>query len=256
MNDLFQSLVNDALQYALQQPKDGFVLGSAEEVQFFKSVPQPRKEIVPQPAPRKVYTPEKTVAPPQRPQQRVQTPEPVKPKTAPVVAETPNKDRILKPSDEIRKVLQKIAPALHITDSVSDDAQAKQIATGWKEWIANVDVVLLVLDSSPDMLELMKNMAKAIQKELGSPKIIAGDRLEQEKRWSFFLEKNAFRLIIASPGLEKYPELLKLYKALPAQEAAFLGSTPLLLLSPAHEYKQAAEKKLELWKKICLMLKR
>jgi hypothetical protein len=162
----------------------------------------------------------------------------------------------IKPSEEIAKTLRKIAPALHILDQVPDDHIAKQISSAWKEKLSGIDVVLIALNNLPDTIELMKNLAKAIQKDLGNVKLMSGDRLEQEKRWDPFFQTNAFRLIIASSGMEQYPELLKHYKALPAQQSAFLADVPLIVLEHPSAYTESPNKKINLWKSLCMMLRK
>jgi hypothetical protein len=155
----------------------------------------------------------------------------------------------------IKKTLQKIAPSLKLNDQIPDDAEAKRVANAWKEKIVDVDIVMLTCDPSSETLDFLKGLAKAIDQHLAKVKIIMADRLEREKRWDLFLEKNSFRLIIASDGIQKLPELMRFYKAVPAHSQFFLNQTPLLILSPALVYKSLEHKAL-LWKTLCQMLKK
>lgn len=155
----------------------------------------------------------------------------------------------------IKKMLQKIAPNLKLIDQIPDDAEAKRIASGWKEKIADAEVVLLVCNTHAETLELLKGLAKAIDQHLAKAKILMAERLEREKRWDLFFDKNAFRLLIASDGIQTLPELMRFYKSVPAHAQLFLDTTPLLVLSSFSVYKSLEHKTL-LWKTLCQMLKK
>ena len=155
----------------------------------------------------------------------------------------------------IKKMLQKIAPNLKLIDQIPDDGEAKRIASGWKEKIADAEVVLLVCDTRAETLEFLKGLAKAIDQHLGKTKILMAERLEREKRWEIFFDKNSFRLLIASDGIQTLPELMRFYKSVPAHAQLFLATTPLLALSPFSVYKSLEHKAL-LWKTLCQMLKK
>ncbi|MBS0605512.1 MAG: hypothetical protein KF898_05245 [Parachlamydiales bacterium] len=269
MNDSFRQLVHDALNYARAQPQQAWIFASAEEVQFFQScsrqhsarreLPQPTAS---KPIPVKTQIKEGVAKPQLEPKASLPSPSKETPAAAKESAISPQPalkmpaPPAIKPSEEIVKTLRKIAPALHISDQVPDDHTAKQISSAWKEKLSGIDVVLIALNNIPDTIELMKNLAKAIQKDLRNVKLMSGDRLEQEKRWDAFFQTNTFRLIIASSGMEQYPELLKHYKALPAQQSAFLADIPLIVLEHPSAYTESPNKKVSLWKSLCLMLKR
>lgn len=158
-------------------------------------------------------------------------------------------------SSPIKKMLQKITPNLKLIDQIPDDAGAKRIASGWKEKIADAEVVLLVCDAHAETLEFLKGLAKAIDQHLGKAKILMAERLEREKRWEIFFDKNSFRLLIASDGIQTLPELMRFYKSVPAHAQLFLDTIPLLVLSPFSVYKSLEHKAL-LWKTLCQMLKK
>jgi hypothetical protein len=217
MADSLRDLIRDTLHH-LQDPLRAKqpLLASSEERSFFQQKKgEPR--MINQPAPIVV----KSQAPPP-PQQE---PSPMK------------------------KILQKAAPAVKIIEQVPDDTEAKRIAESWKEKVTDAEVVLLVCDTASETLDFLKGLAKGIDQHLAKTKILAGERLEREKRWDIFLNKNTFRLIIASEGMEKLPELMRFYKP------ESLGKFPLLTLSPASVYK-ALEHKALLWKTLCQMLKK
>ncbi len=268
MNHSFQQLVRDALDYARAQPPQAWTFASIEEFQFFQSYAhrqgqkqEPKRAAEPQKGPETVlpFISVQKATPEKRPIRDIHPPveQSVK-ETETRLEPFHNKPAVVsvKPSEEIAKTVRKIAPSLIISDQVSDDQNAKKIASNWKEKLIGIDVVLLALNNLPDTIELMKNLAKAIQKNLGPVKLMSGDRLEQEKRWDLFFQTNTFRLIIASPGMEHYPDLLKHYKALPAQQTAFLSNTPLIILEPASVYTDSPNQKIGLWKSLCQMLKK
>ena len=152
----------------------------------------------------------------------------------------------------IKRMLERIAPNMKLTDQIPDDSKAKRIANGWKEKIADAEVLLLACDSHAETLAFLKGLAKAIDQQLAKGKILMAERLEREKRWDLFLDKNAFRLIIASDGMQKLPELMR-FASLPAKAQFFLNKMPLLILSPLAMYKSLEHKAL-LWKTLCQML--
>ena len=239
--DTLSNLIRDTLLFARdplgsKQP----ILTSAETAAFFKKNRVEEPTVIP----KVVQKPVPPVV--QKPQPR--NPDPPK-KQVPVV-EAPVQD--LSP---IKKTLQNIAPSLKFVEQVPDDTQAKRIASAWREKIPDAEVVLLGCDSSLDTLEFLKGLAKAIDHHLAKAKILMAERLERERRWDLFLEKNAFRLIIASDGLQKLPELMRFYKAFPASGQFFLDKIPLFVLSPAAIYKSVEHKAL-LWKTLCQILKK
>ncbi len=155
----------------------------------------------------------------------------------------------------IQKTLQRIAPSLKLLDQIPDDRGATRISNAWKEKIIDADVILLVCDSRSETLDFLKTLAKAIDQRLTKVKILMAEKLEREKRWDLFFEKNSLRLIISSDTIQRLPELMRFYKALPAQAQIFLDQTPLLVLSPVSTYRSLEHKAL-LWKTLCHMLKK
>ncbi|GEM_PF-4843025 len=157
--------------------------------------------------------------------------------------------------DKIKMTLVRVAPHVQLVAAVPDDTTAKKIAGGWKEKIEDAEVVLLACETDADTLDLLKSLGKAIDQNLAKAKIITAEKLEQEKRWDIFLQKNPFRLIVATEAMKKLPELMSFYHSVPAQSQFFLGKTPLLVLKNASIYK-AIEQKAHLWKTLCQLLKK
>lgn len=178
------------------------------------------------------------------------TPSPVKtvevePQMSPKSAPVENHD-----FGEIKKMLQKVAPSLALHASVLDDENAKRVASAYKEALPEIEVVVLLCDEGQENLDFVKILAKAIDEHLGKAKVILASRLEREKRWDLFLQRNAFRLIIATSGIHAHKELMRFYKP-PSQ----LNETPLVILAPSPQY-QNQELKGKLWKTLCQMLKK
>jgi hypothetical protein len=155
----------------------------------------------------------------------------------------------------IKKTLLRTSASIKLVDEVPDDAPARRVANSWKEKILDAEVVLLACQTDGETLELLKSLGKAIDKNLAKAKILPADNLEKESRWELFLQRNQLRLIIASEGVQKLPQLMRFYRALPAQSQYYLDKTPLLPLSSASTYKSLEQKAL-LWKSLCQMLKK
>jgi hypothetical protein len=137
-------------------------------------------------------------------------------------------------------------------DEVPDDATAKRVANSWKEKISDADVILLACERDAETLEFLKSLGKAIDQNLAKAKILPAEKMEAENRWDLFLQKNQFRLIIASDGMRGMPRLMRFYRETPATAEYFLDKTPLLPLSSASLYKSIEHKAL-LWKTLCRM---
>jgi hypothetical protein len=180
-------------------------------------------------------------------------------KTPPKLAKTEEMVATLKDESAsfspIKKTLERVAPHLKLIDQIPDDSEAKRILSAWKEKITDVEVILIACDTQTDTLELLKGLAKAIDQNLAKSKVITANRLEQEKKWDLFLKQNQFRLVIISEGFQKFPELMRHYKAIPANAKFFLDQIPLLVLSSTSSYKSLEHKAL-LWKTLCQILKK
>lgn len=232
---------------------------SAEELAFFRlkaSTPTPPPKETTNTAPRPPqppkYIPPVPMQPPKKEVPPPKEPIPIKdPKPSVKVQESVKIDG----SEQIKRTLLRMVPHIKLIDEIPDDTNAKKIGSSWKEKIPDVEVVLLACETNSDTLELLKSLGKAIDQNLAKAKIIPAEKLEQENRWDIFLQKNQFRLIIASDGMKKLTGLMKFYHSIPAQSQVFLDKTPLLELSPSSIYK-LIEHKAHLWKTLCQMLKK
>ncbi len=271
MQDLLLQLVSD-IQLYLKDPlhPKGSLLATEEECRKLKQSAhtpalqeKPLKNVVqqskiqlstpyttpPQIIPKKAPTQASALPPSNDRQNKIQH----SPKAQP-----PEEKKLYKPSEnssDIKETLSKIAPGIRFIDQVPDDSEGKKIGSSWKEKIPDVDVVLLACKQDAETIEFLKVLAKAIDTHLAKSKIIPAERLEKENCWDLFLQKNTFRLIVASDGVDQLKNLMRFYRGAPAQNAYFLDQTPLLALLPAAAYKQL-DKKAQAWKTLCQILKK
>jgi hypothetical protein len=232
MPDPLRELIRDTLFYVKDPlfPKQTLLV-TAEEASFFQRPSPPSKPSLP--------------ADP--------VPEPKKP---PALVPAPLKE-LLHKSDfsQIKKILLEMVPTIQLIDEIPADSSAKRVASAWTEKISNVDVILLACQKDADTLEFLKTLGKAIDQHLARAKILLAEKFEMENRWDLLVQKNTFRLVIASEGMLKLPKLMQFYKEFPARAQYFLDALPLLPLFPAALYKSVEHKAL-LWKTLCQMLKK
>ena len=244
------NLTKDVIAYCKDPlwPKQTLFVCPEDQVFFAQIKPQKNQETA-SPLPR--FTPSSVSFP--QPTKKVSAPPlPSEPEAATIKISPPKAPAH---SSNIKQTLLKIAPQMQLVEEVPDDGQAKRIADAWKEKIADAEVILLACSTDPQTLDLLKNLGKAIDQHLAKVKILPAEKLEKEKRWDLFLQKNPFRLIIASHGVEHLSDLMRFYKAYPSQSTAYLGAIPLLTLSETASYK-ALEHKAALWKKLCQILQK
>ncbi len=257
MSEPLRKLIRDTLSYLKDPllPKET-LFASKEECALLrgKRAPPPasyKKEEAPKPS----FTPR--AAPIAKSPPPVTPPEPVKTSSRPVEidrTEKPASSKVLPEPEGIQAMLKKIAPGITLANEVPDDAKARKIASGWKDKITDAQVVLLACENDGETLELLKNLAKAIDTHLAKAKIVPAESLEKEKRWDLFLQKNALKLIVASDGMKHLSELMQFYRGVLNKPEAFLDKIPLLVLAPAATYK-SIEQKASLWKTLSQMLK-
>lgn len=252
-SDLHQ-LVRDTLHFLKDPlgPKQT-LFSSAEEVAFFRvkapAAPPPPAAVPFSPAVKRELPERQSLK--QKPLPPTPPPAVVEIKASPAKIEPPATDF----SDKMKATLQKVLPHLSLVDAIPDDATAKKVSNSWKEKISDAEVILLACQTDEETLELLKSLGKAIDKNLAKAKIIPAERLEKEGKWDLFLQKNPFRLIVASERISKLSGLMSFYTAVPAQSQFFLGKIPLLVLGEAHVYK-SIEHKAHLWKTLCQLLKK
>jgi hypothetical protein len=277
MSDLLQALVRDTL-ICLKDPlfPKQTLFATAQECSLFQRNPVQKQPVAIAPPPPKPPIQPYVKVPPSAPKEDLllpwEVPQPAAPtlkKTAesdlkkapllpreisPPAAPAPKKAAESDSSDQIRKTLQMIAPGIRLTEEVPDDGEAKKIAGAYRDTIPDTEVVLLACLQDVDTLEFLKTLSKAVDQHLGKAKILSAEKIEQENRWDLFLQKNTFKLIIASEGMQQLPWLMQFYRSLPGTHP-FLDKTPLLPLSSSVLYKSIEHKAL-LWKTLCQMLRK
>ena len=235
----YSDLVRDTLSYMkeLKEP----VFSTPEEWQSLHSV----KKTAPTPLPPSTF-----VKPAPMPIKRQILAPPPETPTASVPSPAPEQ------TSQIKSAIQRLIPSLHHIEHIPEDSVAKRVMSGWREYLSEAEIVVLAADTDPATLELLKNLAKAIDQKLGKVKAFSVERLEREKRWDLFLEKNTLKLIIASEGFSRLKDAMSYVKALPASSTALLGNVPLIILSPTVLYTEAPKAKSLLWGQISQILQR
>jgi hypothetical protein len=157
-----------------------------------------------------------------------------------------------KPQDDakIRQFLE--SASIQCSDRIPDDAGATKHMLSYKEYLGELDVVLLACDTDADTLTLIKNLSKSIEKKLGTIKILRPDRLENENKWLLFTEQNPLKLLIASAGFVHLKHAMSHYKPPEGTMHGFLNQIPLVLLLPHSSY--SPQEKSLLWKLLCSLL--
>lgn len=156
-------------------------------------------------------------------------------------AKNPIKQTLSSRWPSIRLKLQKIAPQMKLLDTVLDDCKAQKIANAWNE---QTEVVLITGSVLDEELVFLKDLARAIHDRLTAIKLISGAKLEKEKTWEPFFEKNNFKLILLTQSAQKYTALMLYMQQTPI---------PIITLEPIETYKQP-DQKTALWKSLCQML--
>lgn len=216
-------------------------------------------------APPVVAPPVETKAPPVEtkapPHIEAKAPPPVEIKTPPIETKAPppaEKKAVaivepVKPVEtvdfsDIQKILQARFPALALLPHPPDDREAR---LGKKTTAA--EVVILSFDKQTPLF--LKNMAIAIQQELGSAAVVSAQRIESEKGWEKLLRENPPKLIISTDyGLYTLQEAMQFYREVPKQAKYFLGNIPLLLLTDLSLYIKEPKLKPTLWRAICQIM--
>jgi hypothetical protein len=143
----------------------------------------------------------------------------------------------------IRLKLQKIVPMMKLLDTIPDDFRAQQIANAWRK---QTEIFILAGPALNEELIFLKNLARSIHDRLTTVKLISGAKLEQEKLWKSFFEKNVCKLLIIAHSAQKYTELMSYYQ----QGKNRLASIPIIILQPLEVYKQP-DQKAALWESLC-----
>ena len=196
------------------------------------------------PLPKEIVTPKPIAAapppPPQAPTPKVEAPPPPKHQPTPPASSffelQPMAAPIPQDLSEIRNLIQKEFPQLALLEQPPSDAIAKQQMSQWKLDNEPPAVMILTFNETDKPLELLKNIAKAIQLTIGTVKLISAEAIEREKGW-VSLQSPELRLVITSDyGIYSLTELMKHYKEDARRNRRFLDAVPLLLLPDLSVY--------------------
>jgi len=258
--ELIQSLLFSLKQMHAASP---IFISSPELCAFFKS---PEKSNLEQRS--KTPLPMKPSKSPVLPSPQVfskpiSTPPPNEPLIKHSAAESPapnnlkNRDENkFQPPQELKLLVQKILPALKVTDHIPDDRLAKSLACQWKEEIFRIQVAIFHGKEKDQEVDFLKNVAKAIDSSLLPAALFDASSFDKDQKWDL-IQSQDLHLIIASPRvLSDYLEFKRHYKEIPATQEKFFGKTPLLILSPLSDYFKNPQTKKALWHHLCQILKK
>lgn len=150
--------------------------------------------------------------------------------------------------NEIKKIIQTIAPDFPLSDLIPSDAKAKQISQSWKIKKDAADVTILSHKESPQQRLFLKNLADALDKTLLPTKLISAREIENENGWETLLSQRHLKLIIACDYcILELENLIRFYHENPVNKLHFLNKIPLFLLPDVSLYFKEPLLKKSLW---------
>lgn len=243
-------LAQDLLLYLRNEEKNTFCVSDTEEYEFFRawaiahpktSLPTPapiQESIVLTPIPHSREKKEDRLGKVAANQNALDECVTV-PKTAP-------------PLEEFKKLFQKIAPHIPLTETIPSDAKAAHLNRRWqaKQQAAPLSI-LMYEETAPEILFLTA-MQTALSVTWSPTALIPSASLEKDDQWEAFLHAPELKcLLLSESTLWRLPRLLRFFKEYPAQETRFLGKVPLLLLPNLSMYLQTPSLKRSLWTLLC-----
>ena len=238
--ETYRLLVSDTLKYVKQSlaSKEAIFLEEGNRA-FFETQPTGKRETAPISARVKVipYLPIMTKRQ-ERPQHSSLPPK----KTEPPLKKMEPEPRALQ--EKLKTLIAKKAAHIKLSESIPDDHDAKINAALWKK---SARIALLSFSQSPEELQFLKNLAKALQTSLGAaPKIVSAANIAKENKWASLFSTSSFHLVLCfTHAFDAFPEI-----------STFLGKTPLVTLLRPYEYEKHPSLKRELWKKLSQLLQR
>lgn len=159
------------------------------------------------------------------------------------------------PKNSLKETIQQIAPHIRLLEDLPCDAEAKMLASEWKEQEFIHEITLLSFTDNEKERLFLNHLTIAINSCLKPARMIDGRRLEKENKWNLLLDNSKLRYVIAPPVVfSSFPSLMTFYKELPATEERLLGDKPLFLLSPITSYFQNPSLKISLWQTLSTLL--
>lgn len=250
----------------------GFISTDLATYNYFKKIslqkkalekPRPPVQAPPTPILQKAKPPSPSEMPPAAPTQEVKTIQPKKEVPA-VEVKSPDKQKKLdtpapfflrdpmaapQPLDftDLRQILIEKFPSQQIVDAILPVAEKKE---------TSLEVVIIAFNESTEQLQLLTNMAKAIQERLKiNAAVLSASKLEEEQ-WEELFNSKSLRLAIAcSHGIHAHPKATQLYREAPKKAKFHLGKVSLLPLPDIALYLKEPKLKSGLWNDICGMLR-
>lgn len=147
---------------------------------------------------------------------------------------------------EMKTFFKEKLPRIVLSETIADDAEAKNFALRWKAPPAKI--IVLSFSTNPAEQAFLSNLSIALHQYFGSTKLVSAASLEEEKGWDRILKADTLHLAIASHNsLHALPELMKYYHEESTGKHR-LGQAQLFLLSDLSLYMQQPALKASLWR--------
>ncbi|NDD58151.1 MAG: hypothetical protein EBZ47_02705 [Chlamydiae bacterium] len=157
-------------------------------------------------------------------------------------------------SEELHKEIANIFPNIKISKQIPCDSKAQIIAESWKQPSPQAKILLFSFSHSKPSNIFFQNIKIATEAHFDSVAIIDMATWTEKNNWDSFFKIHTPGLIITSPEIYQYKDILKYYRENPVTQERFLGSSKLLLTKPLSEYLKYPENKKKLWNEICMNL--
>lgn len=264
MQDSYQKLTQDVITYL--KTLKGPIQASFVKEERAPFIPSPVKQETPKPKelskqieqpktePAIVQAEEKPTAHPQeeKPPALIKTSQRKKHPSFDVKIEPPKKAQ-RDPLEDVKKILETIAPSLYLNFNIPKDDQAKRVKKSYQinEYMPDVPVLCY----SQKALSFLQGIAEAIDRHFYPSKVIDLSQIPSEEAIDEILQRDHLKLIIAIDAMVfSHKVLMKHYQEFPVKKQRFLGKTPLLLLPDPMIYMKDPSLKRSLWNLLCSQL--
>ncbi|NNM43937.1 MAG: hypothetical protein HKM07_06305 [Chlamydiae bacterium] len=152
---------------------------------------------------------------------------------------------------EIKRILQKIAPDLHLLDEIPDDSKAILKKEAWKHKKKAAEILILTKQTDETQLAFLQNIVAALEVHFTSSTLFSMQGIKSAKDFEALFPSSVKLIIAIERELLDFVHLLSQYKQIPSQGKSFLGEIPVLFIKPLHVYLDDPENKRLLWKLLC-----
>ena len=152
---------------------------------------------------------------------------------------------------EIKRILQKIAPDLHLLDEIPDDSKAILKKEAWKHKKKAAEILILTKQTDETQLAFLQNIVAALEVHFASSTLFSMQGIKSAKDFEAVFPSSVKLIIAIERELLDFVHLLSQYKQIPSQGKSFLGEIPVLFIKPLHVYLDDPENKRLLWKLLC-----